>query len=322
MKVFHGLHEVRGQLAGCAVAIGNFDGIHLGHRQLLALAQRLGHARGAEAALLTFEPHPAKVLSPDLAPPLITTLPRKLDLLEATGLDAVVLQPFDRAYATTTTETFVERDLVGALGAADVVVGYDFTFGKGRAGNPDVLAALGAPRLQVHTVPAFHENGLVVSSSKIREFLLEGRVEAAALLLGAPFVLDGAVVPGRGRGRTIGYPTANVAPATELVPANGVYTVLVAVEGMDGVWGGAANIGRKPTFGEEERTVEVHLLDFTGDLYGKRMAVSFLRRLRPEVRFASVEALVERIGADVLEARAQVAGWTGPRPSLPRLSIL
>lgn len=317
MKVFHGLEQARGQLAGCAVTIGNFDGIHLGHRQLLALAQRLAGARGAPAVLLTFEPHPAKVLSPELAPPLITTLPRKLALLRALGLDAVILQPFDRAYASTTTEAFVRRDLIGALGAADVVVGYDFTFGKGRAGNPEVLATLGAPSLQVHTVPAYRENGLVVSSSKIRELLLEGRVEAASRLLGAPFVLDGTVAPGRGRGRTIGFPTANVAPATELVPANGVYTVLVAVEGVEGVLAGAANVGRKPTFGEEERTVEVHLLDFAGDLYGKRMAVAFLERQRPELRFESVDALVTQIERDVAEARRQVAAWKGPTPTLP-----
>lgn len=316
MQVFRHLDEVRGTLDGCAVAIGNFDGIHLGHRELLLQTRRLAGERGAPSVVLSFEPHPAKVLSPDFAPLLITTTERKIALLEGEGVDALVLQPFDKAYAATPPEAFVERDLLGSLGARDVVVGYDFTFGKGRAGDPEVLARLGHPRMRVHTVPPFHENGLVVSSSKIRELVLEGRVEPAARLLGRPFLLDGIVVPGRGRGRTIGYPTANVAPRTELLPANGVYTVLAAVEGVAGAVGGAANIGRKPTFGEEERTVEIHLFDTDQDLYGREMAVAFLHRLRPEVRFGSVEELVEQIGKDVREARAQLDRYGGEAPRI------
>lgn len=306
MHVFRSIDEARGELAGCAVAIGNFDGVHLGHRRLLEEAKALASARGAPAAVLTFEPHPAKVLSPDFAPPLIATAARKLRLLEDEGIDAVVVQSFDRAYARTSAEEFVRRDLVGALGARDVVVGYDFTFGKGRAGTPEVLARIAAEDASVHVVPAFTRDSLVVSSSKIRELVLAGRVQPAADLLGRPFVIDGAVVPGRGRGRTIGIPTANVAADTELLPASGVYAVRVTVEGLPGTCAGGANIGRKPTFGEEDLTVEVHLIGLDVDLYGRRMAVAFLERLRGEQRFASVDELVARIRGD-LDESARVA---------------
>ncbi len=303
MRVFRSIDEARGQMPGCAVAIGNFDGVHLGHRQLLVKAKELAATRGARAAVLTFEPHPAKVLSPDFAPPLLATTARKLDLLEDEGIDAVVIQPFDRAYAGTGAEDFVRRDLLGALGAKDVVVGYDFTFGKGRAGTPDVLARLAGSDASVHVVPAFAREQLVVSSSKIRELVLAGRVAQAAELLGRPFVIDGRVVPGRGRGRGIGIPTANVDPDTELLPASGVYAVRAAVEGVAGTFAGGANIGRKPTFGEEDLTVEVHLLGLDADVYGRRMAVAFLERLRGEQRFASVDELVARIRLDLDQAR-------------------
>ncbi|HEY0840149.1 MAG TPA: bifunctional riboflavin kinase/FAD synthetase [Vulgatibacter sp.] len=309
MHVFRSIGEARGELSGCAVAIGNFDGVHLGHLRLLEEAKALASTRGAPAAVLTFEPHPAKVLSPDFAPPLIATTARKLKTLEDAGVDAVIVQPFDRAYARTSAEDFVRRDLVGALGAKDVVVGYDFTFGKGRAGTPEVLARIAAGDASVHVVPAYARDSLVVSSSKIRELVLEGRVQPAADLLGKPFVLDGKVVPGRGRGRTIGIPTANVAPQTELLPATGVYAVRAAVEGLPGTFAGGANIGRKPTFDEEDLTVEVHLLGLDSDLYGRRMAVAFLERLRGEQRFASADELVARIRLDLDESRRVAAAF-------------
>jgi len=313
MEIYRSVAEAHGHLPGCAVAIGNFDGVHLGHRRLIDTTRALAHAGGRKSVLLTFEPHPAQVLSPQYAPPRIATLPRKLQLLEEAGLDAVVIQPFDRAYAGHSPEEFVRGDLIEGLQAADVVVGHDFTFGKGRAGNVTVLAALAGDDARVHTIPAVTVEGLVVSSSKIREFVLAGRVAPACRLLGRPFLLDGKVVPGRGRGRTIGIPTANVAPDTELVPATGVYAVLAAAEGLEGVHGGAANIGVKPTFGQEEQTVEVHLFDVSPDLYGKRIAVAFLERLRGEARFSGPEELVAQIRRDIEQARAIAASYAGPR---------
>lgn len=313
MEIYRSIPQAHGHLDGCAVAIGNFDGLHVGHRRLVDTARALAAAAGRKSAVLTFEPHPARVLAPDFAPPLIATLERKLQLLEDAGVDAVILQPFDRAYAGTSPEQFVQRDLLDGLGARDVVVGHDFTFGKGRAGNVAVLSQIAGGRLHIHTVPAVMEEGLVVSSSKIREFVLAGRVAPAARLLGRPFVVDGTVVPGRGRGRTIGVPTANVAPDTELRPASGVYVVAMAVEGMETVFGGAANVGVKPTFGEEELTVEVHAFDLNADIYGRRVAVAFLERLRGERRFGSVDDLVAQIHKDFDQSRALLS-TRGPVP--------
>jgi len=178
------------------------------------------------------------------------------------------------------------------------------------------LAHLARGSFQVHTVQPVRQAGEVVSSTRIRQLLGEGQVEAAAELLGEPFVLDGSIVRGKGRGTGIGFPTANLAPETEIVPADGVYTVLCAVEGIEGVLGGAASVGTNPTFGEGERTIEVHLFGEFGHLYGRRIAVAFLYRIREERRFDSVQELVARIGEDVRIARAQVAGWSGPAPVL------
>ncbi len=317
MKIFGSLEEARGRLPGCAVAIGNFDGVHLGHRALVDRARAIAHPRGAAAVALTFEPHPAKVLSAAIAPPLVCTLPRKLQLLEAAGVDAVVVQPFDRDYAATSAEEFARRDLSGRLDARDVVVGYDFTFGKGRVGDVPALSRLLEGRATVHVVPAVQVQGFTVSSSKIRELVLTGRVAAAAQLLGRPFLLDGTVVPGHGRGRTIGLPTANVAPATELVPATGVYAVQAIAPGLDRPTAGAANIGVKPTFGVEELTVEVHLLDVSPDLYGQPIAVAFLERLRGEERFRDVNALLAQIQADVAQARRIASVPPDPAVVLP-----
>lgn len=305
MKVFHGISQAEG-LRGCALCLGNFDGVHLGHRALFAEA-----ARHAPAAALTFQPHPGKVLQPELAPKLITLLSRKLELFEAAGLAAAVVQPFTIEYARTSPAEF-ERSLLDTLGAAHVVIGSDFTYGEGRKGTVETLARAAAERgAQVHVVPPVTVDGVVASSTRIREYILEGRVQAAHRLLGRYFDLDGGVVPGHGRGRGIGFPTANVDTQNELRPAPGVYAVRVRLleQGAEqGAWlPGAANIGVKPTFGGTEVTIEVHLLDFSGDLYGKALRVQFLDRLRPEQRFASVAELSGQIKRDVEAARTVAA---------------
>jgi riboflavin kinase/FMN adenylyltransferase len=305
MKLFSSLQEASdGSLKGCAICLGNFDGVHLGHQALFAEAARHGRL-----VALTFQPHPGKVLQPQLAPRLIVSEVRKLELLEAQGVQAVIVQPFSAEYARTPPEEF-EGSLLDGVGARTVVVGYDFTYGSKRAGTVASLErAAGLRGAQVKTVPAVSLEGVVVSSSKIREYVLEGRVEAAARLLGRPFDLDGLVVPGAGRGRTIGFPTANIDTTNELRPPSGVYAVRARVLGEPEVrwYGGAANIGVKPTFGEGEVTIEAHLLDYAGDLYGQRLRVEFLERLRPEKRFASVSELSSQIGRDLEAARAALA---------------
>ncbi|HVO18019.1 MAG TPA: riboflavin biosynthesis protein RibF [Anaeromyxobacter sp.] len=300
-----------GTLRGGAVAVGNMDGVHLGHRRLVEVARELAPAG---AGVLTFEPHPVRVLRPQLAPPLITPLTRKLELLAGLGLAAVVVHPFDGAYASTPAAEFVARDLSDRLGVAHVVVGQDFTAGHERARVEALAPLLAARGIALHVVEPVTADGLVVSSTKIREFLLEGMVEAAGLLLARPYDIEGRVVRGAGRGRAFGFATANV-EVEQLLPANGVYVVRARV-GAAGVPGGAGeerggvcNVGVKPTVEAGGGvSTEVHLLDFDGrDLYGSAIRVAFLARLRDERRFPSVDALRAQIAADVAEARAVLA---------------
>ncbi len=304
MEVFTSLEAAWPHLRGVSLCLGNFDGVHVGHQALLARAA----ARG-KAGVLTFSPHPGKVLQPSLAPKLIATQARKLELLEAAGAQLVVVQPFTFEYARTPAADF-ERSLFGGHGLVGVVVGSDFTYGQQRRGTVAQLSqAAQAGGAVVDVVSPVTVDGVVVSSSVVRTYVLEGRVEAAGRLLSRPFDLDGTIVPGAGRGRTIGFATANVDTPNELRPAAGVYAVRVRVD--DRWHGGAANIGVKPTFGGGDVTIEAHLLDFTGDLYGKKVRVQFLERLRPERRFASVSELAGQIARDVEAARAAVARADG-----------
>lgn len=281
--------------------LGNFDGVHLGHRVLFEEANRHG-----PAAALTFEPHPGKVLQPELAPKRITLFERKLELLEEAGVEVAIVQPFDLPFARTPPEAF-ERSLFDLVAATHAVVGHDFTYGRGRAGNAASLARAARSRnARVHVVAPVTLDGVVVSSSKVREYVLEGRVKAAKRLLGRYFDLDGVVVRGDGRGRSIGFPTANVETANELRPGPGVYAVRVRL--ATGGWlPGAANIGVKPTFGGTEVTVEVHLIGFSGEIYGERVRVAFVDLLRAEKRFRSVEELAAQIRKDVDEARSRIS---------------
>jgi riboflavin kinase / FMN adenylyltransferase len=303
MHTFRSLASTAGALRGCAVAIGNFDGVHLGHRRLFELARERAAARGAAAVALTFDPHPVRVLRPALAPPLLTPLPRKLELVADAGLAAAVVQPFDLGYAASPAEEFVARDLAGHLGAADVVVGPDFTAGKDRARVDRLRALLDAHGVRLTIADPVTADGLVVSSTKIREFLLEGNVEGAALLLGRPHDVDAAAARGAGRGRGIGFATANLRPEG-LLPANGVYAAWARVAGR--VYGAVCNVGVKPTVEEAGPVLaEAHLLDFDGrDLYGEAVRLAFVARLRDERRFPSVDALAAQIAADAARARA------------------
>ncbi len=305
MKVFHGI-AAAAQLRGCAIALGNFDGVHLGHQALFAEARRLG-----TPAAFTFDPHPGKVLQPELAPKLITSFARKLELFEQFGLAGAIVQPFSLEYAKTTPAQF-EASLFDQLAPAQVVVGVDFTYGAGRQGTVNELRKAASLRgAAVQVIGPVAVDGVVVSSSRIREYILEGRVKAAQRLLGRYFDVDGAVVSGQGRGRSIGFPTANVDTPNELRPAPGVYAVRARIRASGPAaspWmAGAANIGVKPTFGGTEVTVEVHLLDFSGDLYGQEIRVQFVERLRPEQRFGSASELAAQIRRDVEAARALIA---------------
>lgn len=331
MRIHSGIAASARRLTRGALAIGNFDGVHLGHRGLFDAAKSEAERLGGPVCALTFEPHPARLLAPDYAPPLICTPGRKRELLAEAGVDDLVVQPFDRAFSQTEPDRFV--DLLLAAGVAAIVVGHDFTYGRERRGTVDTLrTALEQCGVRLHVVSAITVHGLVVSSTKIREFTLEGRVEAAAQLLGRPFDLDGDVVRGAGRGRKLGWPTANIRTQAELLPAVGVYAVrarVVEAQGspVDAIPGaepvryipprlgaavlGAANLGLNPTFrddahagsGREPLMLEVHLLDVNEDLYGRTLRVEFVHRLRDERRFPNVDALKEQIARDVAAAR-------------------
>ena len=304
MPVFRGHHSIARRLRAPAVAIGNFDGVHLGHRALIDRARAGAAELGGEAVVLTFDPHPAFVLAEHLAPRLITTTDRKLELLADAGVDVTLVEPFDRALAAMSPADFAATILAGALGARRVVVGFDFTFGKGRAGTTDTLRELGrAHGFDVDVVEPVAVGGLVASSTRVRTFIAEGNLAGARLLLGRDVDIDGTIVRGAGRGRGIGVPTANVAPDTPLLPARGIYAVWIDVDGH-GRRPGAASVGTNPTFDDAGRvSVEVHVLDFDGDLYGRRARVTFVERLRGEKRFPDADTLVEQIRRDIADTR-------------------
>jgi riboflavin kinase/FMN adenylyltransferase len=273
------------------VAVGTFDGVHLGHREVI---------RGADT-VLTFHPHPASVVHPDSAPRLLTSLERKAELIAGLGVRELVVLPFDEAFAARSARDFVDDVLVGRLGATHVSVGENFRFGHRAQGTPELLAA--DPRFRTTVVRLLEVGGEVVSSSRIRALLAGGDVEAAAALLGAPFVVAGEVVHGDKRGRELGYPTANLVPDPAYVtPGHGVYATLANREVP-----AATNIGVRPTFvtGRGE-LIEAFLIDWSGDLYGTRLELTFIGRLRGERRFDSVQELVEQMARDVQETRARL----------------
>lgn len=309
MDTFRGHTSLPRRLRHAVVAIGNFDGVHRGHAHIFHEARRLAAEVGGESVVLTFDPHPAKVLAPAYAPPLITPLGRKLELIAAEGIDVTVVEPFDRAFASKAAEEFVRGVLVDGLGAKHVVVGYDFTFGKKRSGNVQLLGQLGTELgFGLTVVPPVSVDGIVCSSTKVREFVLEGRVDGASLVLGRAPEVEGEVVHGDGRGKSIGVPTANVRCETELLPKTGVYAGWAERLADGRRWIAAINVGTNPTFVEGQSVrVEAHLIDCDEDLYGQRLRVGFVARLRDEERFPSREALVAQIKSDVEATRKRMA---------------
>lgn len=296
---------------GPALTIGNFDGVHLGHRALVDLVKSHAMRVGGPGVVFTFEPPPRQVLQPGIHPPRIQTLEDKVATLEGLGVE-VVVERFDHTFARQDAAWFVEEILGRRLQPRVLVVGHDFRFGRGRAGDVALVGRL-LPGLEVVQVAPVSVAGRVVSSSQVREAVAEGRVEDATALLGRPHSVRGVVVAGHRRGRTIGVPTANLRPITELLPARGVYATEVQLPDDDGSWLPAVtNLGVRPTFDDGEApSLETHLLDWSGDLYDRELRVRFVRRIRGEQRFDGVDALVARIRRDVLEARAAL-GVEGP----------
>lgn len=291
---------------GGVVPLGNFDGVHRGHQVLIGKAADAAQAIAAPVIALTFEPHPRTFFVKDTAPFRLTAPAAKTRLLARFGVQAVLAQRFDPDFAAVSAEDFVDGILVAGLRARHVICGYDFTFGARRSGNVDMLQRLGEDRgFAVTVVPPVMREGEIYSSTRIREALRAGMVHEAADLLGHLWEIEGIVEQGDQRGRTIGFPTANVALGEHLRPRFGVYAVRAAVEESgEWVWRDAvANLGRRPTFGKLQENFEVHVLDFDGDLYGRTMRVALVDFIRPEMKFAGLEALKTQIAADRDAAR-------------------
>jgi riboflavin kinase/FMN adenylyltransferase len=307
IQVIRGHQHVTGW-SGAAVAIGNFDGVHVGHRALIERTRELAEAHDARAVALTFDPHPSAVVGGQQPPARLASLDRRIELLAEAGLDAVVIEPFTRELAGRSAHAFIDDVVVFALRARAIIVGYDFTYGQGRAGTTDALRAHGARvGVEVAVVPAVEVDGIVASSTRIRGFLRDGDLAAAEKLLGRRWDLDGVVVHGAKRGRAIGVPTANIVPDCDLLLAPGIYAVTLAVAGgppMPAV----ASLGTNPTFVDQGGLVlEVHVLDWDGDLYDRNVRTTFVARLREERKYDSVDALLVQIRCDIEHARAALA---------------
>jgi len=290
---------------GAVVTVGTFDGVHIGHRDILRRVVERASALGVPALLVTFRPHPLEVVNPSAAPMLLTPGVEQMDALVDSGALLVSVLPFNAALAAMSAEEFVERLLLDRYHVRELVVGYDHGLGRGRHGDASLLTKLGSARgFTVDVVPAtLEETGIPVSSSAVRNCVAHGELERAARLLGRAYGFRGTVIPGVQRGRAIGYPTMNIqlVPGRKLLPPEGVYAV--RAQTPRGNFGGMMNLGPRPTFGDMKSTVEVHLFGVDGDWYGESVAVDLVRRLRDTVRFEGVDALVKQLGIDAEDAK-------------------
>lgn len=313
MEVIRGSDAIARSLRRPVLTVGNFDGLHVGHRAILQTVVTRARALDGEAVVYTFEPHPRKVLHPEQAPGLLTTLEQKLELLERAGVDVVVVEAFNLVFARTPAEVFIRDVLHARIRPVEVYVGYDFHFGRDREGSMRLLTEMG-PHLgfSVTIIPEVTLDEGDVNSTRIRQVLADARPEQAAVMLGRPFTVRGRVVRGERRGRALGFPTANLAPDNEVLPAAGVYAGRLRIldEGdppPGSEWPVVTNLGVRPTFGGERGLVaEAHLIGFEGDLYGRRVELSFIHHLRGERRFRDADALRKQIAADVAEARRRL----------------
>lgn len=304
MEVWRHTLEAAPKSGPCVVTLGNFDGVHAGHRELLRIAAGQAKAAGLRAAVVTFDPHPTVVVAPQRKPKLLMTLEQRLAAFEAEGMDLAWVIPFSRAFSELSPLAFLDR-LRQALSPVELHVGRAFTFGHDRSGTVETLETWGAAHgCEVRTLALLAPDGGRLSSTRIREALDRGEVDAAADLLGHPYALTGVVVEGDRRGRHLGFPTANLAWEQEQLPASGVYVTEALLPHHGGPYLGLTNVGEKPTFEGQRLTVETHLPGFEGDLYGARLDLRFLHRIRGEVRFASVDELRDQIAQDVAAGAA------------------
>jgi riboflavin kinase / FMN adenylyltransferase len=306
MKVFDHLDQINEPFKRAVITIGNFDGVHIGHQALFhEVIEKAVDIDGTSVAM-TFEPHPIRVLKQNHYPPLITLYEQKAELIERTGIDVLICVPFTLAFAALSAEQFIKDLLVQKIGMKAIVVGEDYSFGKNREGNIELLRSY-APQYGfeviiagwVRSARAMEDR---ISSTRIRELITDGLMEQAERMLGRSYQIRGRVVTGRDRGgRLLGIPTANINLNDELCPKTGIYAVLVEFNGQK--YKGVANIGYSPTFDDHQFTVEVHILDFCGNIYGKKIRVNFIKRIRDEIKFSGISELVDQIRLDIVAAR-------------------
>jgi riboflavin kinase/FMN adenylyltransferase len=303
VQLIEGIENIDHPFTNSAITIGNFDGVHLGHKILIDKVIKKAKAINGPSVVMTFEPHPLKVISPENCPPLITTYERKIELIAKTGVDVLISVRFTSDFANVSAEQFVKDILCNTIGMKAILVGPDYTFGKGREGSVDLLKKFSTTcGFNVTVVPWVGPEGERVSSTTVRNLIVEGKVSEAQKLLGRHYQVRGSVVPGRNRGgRLLGFPTANIKIHNELCPATGVYVVKVGYGQT--VYNGVANIGYSPTFADHTFTVEVHVLDFDKDIYGDCIRVSFIERLRGEKKFSGPEELAGQIRKDITRAK-------------------
>lgn len=316
MRIVRDLSELRAPLDKSAVTIGNFDGIHLGHRELLCRVVNSARDLNGTSVVVTFDPHPAQVLAPERAPKILTPLPLKTRLIEREGIDLLMVLRFNRELSLLSPAEFAGRILVEKLRAAIVHVGSNFRFGHQRAGDTAVLTELGSKGgFRVETLPMIRVRGHRVSSSQVRHFLSEGRVEIAGRMLGRPYTVSGTIMEGEGVGRKQTVPTLNLGPVEQQLPKNGVYITRTRVDGT--LYDSVTNVGHRPTFGHHGLTVETFLLNFRGEVKAEEMEIEFLRRLRDEIKFPNSEALKRQIQQDVRKSLKFFRLWKRLSETLP-----
>jgi riboflavin kinase/FMN adenylyltransferase len=306
MNVYKDINEIKQPFTNPVVTIGNFDGVHKGHQAIFHQVIEKAESINGTSVAITFEPHPIKVLKKNDPPPLITLYEQKIELIAKTGLDVLICIPFNKEFAAITADRFLEEILVKKIGTKAIVIGKDYSFGKNRKGNISYLKAnaarLGYEVIVTDWIPVAQNVDGRISSTRVREIVMEGNVHDAAALLGRHYQIRGKVLAGRNRGgRLLGFPTANIHIVDELCPKTGVYAV--TVECRDGHFKGVANIGYSPTFDDHIFTIEVHLLDFNNDLYDQNIRVNFIKRIRDEQKFSNIEELSNQIQKDILTGR-------------------
>ena len=307
MRIIHNLNAIEEPLNNPVLTIGNFDGVHRGHLALFEKVKARAGAIGGQSAVMTFEPHPIRVMKPGNGPLLITPTRQKIELIGKAGIDVLFCIPFTRDFAAISAEDFVRDILVGRIGVKEIVVGYDYAFGRNREGNIPLLKQMGEKLgFLVHLVEPIHIDHTLVSSTSIRRLVQDGKLPEAKTLLGRDYEVEGVVVSGHQRGgKLLGFPTANLKPEDELLPKTGVYAVTVMID--DRAYQGVTNVGYNPTFHDKSLTVETHVLDYSGDLVGKNIRINFLSRLRGERSFQDIRELSEQIARDIEDARTVFA---------------